>query len=55
MAFCISNSANDVEYFEVTPNFGAGTQAIGALTSLPIAAYASPPNNVAQQGFWYGY
>ncbi|MBL0129941.1 MAG: HYR domain-containing protein [Chitinophagaceae bacterium] len=36
--------------FEVTPNFGAGTQAIGALTSLPIAAYASPPGNVAQQG-----
>ncbi|MEO6613474.1 MAG: HYR domain-containing protein [Chitinophagaceae bacterium] len=36
--------------FEVIPNFGAGTQTIGPNTALPIAAYATPPGTVPQQG-----
>ena len=36
--------------FEVTPNFAAGTQAIGPLIPLTINAYSAPPASVAQQG-----
>ena len=36
--------------FEVTPNFGAATQVVGAPTALTIASYSAPPSSVAQQG-----
>ena len=49
--FIFPSGGNLLNIFELTPNFANPPASIvGAVTSLPIAAYAAPPSGVAQQG-----